>query len=77
MFEDRPDIVERVVSYLKRPVRIDAALDRRVMEEIASVAPPRERGVDDSGPSHAGAVPLRLSRGRVPVARRPRGAARA
>jgi hypothetical protein len=41
VFEDRPDIVERVVSYLKRPVRIDAALDRRVMEEIASVAPPR------------------------------------
>jgi hypothetical protein len=41
VFEDRPDIVERVVSYVKRPVRIDAALDRRVMEEIASIAPPR------------------------------------
>ncbi len=41
MFEDRQDIVDRVVSYLRRPAQIDAALDRRVMQEIASLPPPR------------------------------------
>jgi len=41
VFEDRSDIVERVVNYLKRPVRIDEALDRRVMDEITSLSSAR------------------------------------
>jgi len=35
MFDD--DAVERVVRYLRRSVRIDPTLDRRVMEEIAAL----------------------------------------
>jgi hypothetical protein len=42
--EDRQDIVERVVSYLRRPAPIDAALDRRVMQAIASLPAPRGAG---------------------------------
>jgi predicted carbohydrate-binding protein with CBM48 len=35
VFEDREDPVERIVSHVRRPVRIDPALDGRVMQEIA------------------------------------------
>ncbi|HEX4600220.1 MAG TPA: isoamylase early set domain-containing protein [Gemmatimonadales bacterium] len=40
MFEDRQDIVERIVSHLRRPARIDAALDERVMQAIATLPRP-------------------------------------
>ncbi|HEX4628029.1 MAG TPA: isoamylase early set domain-containing protein [Gemmatimonadales bacterium] len=40
MFEDRQDIVERIVSHLRRPVPIDPALDQRVMQEIATLPRP-------------------------------------
>jgi len=40
MFEREDDIVERVASELRRPVAIDAALDARVMREIALDAAP-------------------------------------
>lgn len=43
MFEREDDIVDRVVSELRRPVAIDPALDARVMREIAlDAAPPPE-----------------------------------
>jgi hypothetical protein len=45
VFEERQDIVERVVTYLRRPIRLNGALDRRVMQEIATLsAPGRTRG---------------------------------
>ncbi len=44
MFEDRPDLVDRIVSHLRRPVQIDAALDERVMQEIAQVDTGRRPG---------------------------------
>lgn len=45
MFEERQDIVERVVQYLRRPTQINPALDRRVMQEIVTLpAPRRARG---------------------------------
>ena len=44
MFEDRPDLVDRIVSHLRRPVEIDAALDGRVMQEIAQVDTGRRSG---------------------------------
>jgi len=40
MFDRDDDIVDRVVRQLRQPVSIDAALDARVMEEIASDAAP-------------------------------------
>jgi len=45
MFDD--DVVERVVRFLRRSVRIDPALDRRVMEEIAAL--PGEPAVPAGG----------------------------
>lgn len=45
MFDRANDIVERVIQQLRRPVWIDPAVDRRVMQEIANDvapgAPPR------------------------------------
>jgi hypothetical protein len=46
VFEDRQDPVERIVSHVRRPVRIDPALDGRVMQEI-------ERGDTRRGPGAA------------------------
>jgi hypothetical protein len=34
--EDQPDIVERLIAHLQRPVRFDPAFDARVMREIAA-----------------------------------------
>lgn len=45
MFDD--DAVERVVRYLRRSVRIDPALDHRVMDEIAAL--PAEPGAPAGG----------------------------
>ena len=36
MSDDHQDVVERLIARLQRPVRIDPALDARVMQEIAS-----------------------------------------
>jgi hypothetical protein len=36
VFEDRNDTLERVIRHVRRPVRIDSALDGRVMERIAT-----------------------------------------
>ena len=44
MFEDRPDLVDRIVTHLRRPVQIDPALDGRVMQEIAQVDTGRRSG---------------------------------
>jgi len=44
VFEDRPDLVERIVSHLRRPVRIDPALDGRVMQAIAQTDTGRRPG---------------------------------
>jgi hypothetical protein len=41
MFEREDDIVERVISHLRRPVAIDPGLDARVLREIADDAPPQ------------------------------------
>ncbi len=43
MFEREDETVERVIQHLRRPVAIDAALDGRVMREIAQASPPRRR----------------------------------
>ena len=43
MFDRDDDIVERVVKQLRQPVSIDAALDARVLAEIASDAAPLAR----------------------------------
>jgi len=43
MFEREEETVERVIQHLRRPVAIDAALDGRVMREIAQASPPRRR----------------------------------
>lgn len=40
MFDRDDDIVERVVRQLRQPMSIDAALDGRVMDEIAADAAP-------------------------------------
>lgn len=37
MFEREEEIVERVVNHLRQPVRVDPALDGRVMAEISSL----------------------------------------
>lgn len=39
---DREDVVERIVAHLRRPLRIDPALDLRVMREVAAL-PGRRR----------------------------------
>src|SRR5207247_609563 len=44
VFEDRPDLVDRIVTHLRRPVQIDPALDGRVMQEIAQVDTGRRPG---------------------------------
>ncbi len=36
-----PDDLERVIAHLRRPVRMDPALDARVLQQIAAVAPPK------------------------------------
>ena len=41
MFDREDDVVERVIQHLRRPVAIDAALDERVMREIAASQPTR------------------------------------
>jgi hypothetical protein len=41
MFDREEDVVDRVVRELRRPVSIDPALDRRVLDEIAADAAPR------------------------------------
>lgn len=41
MFDHFDDAVEQVVRHLRRPVSIDPALDKRVMEEIAALPAPR------------------------------------
>ncbi len=38
---ENDELIERVVDALKEPVRLDPALDRRVMAEVAAAAPPR------------------------------------
>ena len=43
MFEQSDDPVERATRHLRRPVRIDPALDGRIMREIASLARPHHR----------------------------------
>ena len=40
MFDQPDDAIERIVRHLQRPVRIDPALDRRVMRDIAPLPPP-------------------------------------
>ncbi|HYU37117.1 MAG TPA: isoamylase early set domain-containing protein [Gemmatimonadales bacterium] len=42
MFEPVDDVIERIARHLRRPVRIDPALDGRVMREIS--APPAPSG---------------------------------
>jgi Carbohydrate-binding module 48 (Isoamylase N-terminal domain) len=44
MFEHQPDIVERAIDDLRRPVRIDPALDARVMQAIARLPVPGSGG---------------------------------
>ncbi|OLB19500.1 MAG: hypothetical protein AUH12_00255 [Gemmatimonadetes bacterium 13_2_20CM_69_8] len=44
MFEHSENVIERIVAHLRRPVRIDPAVDSRVMEEIAGGPTPRVSG---------------------------------
>jgi Carbohydrate-binding module 48 (Isoamylase N-terminal domain) len=41
VFEEREDVLGRVVRHLRQPAAIDPAVDRRVMEEIGRLPPPR------------------------------------
>jgi hypothetical protein len=41
VFDREDDGLDRVVQHLKQPARLDAALDRRVMDRIAALAAPR------------------------------------
>ena len=41
MFEPVDDAIERIARHLRRPVRIDPALDSRVMREITTAPQPR------------------------------------
>ena len=49
MFEDRQDPVERIVSHVRHAVRIDPALDGRVMQEIARGESVRAPGAGVAG----------------------------
>lgn len=40
MFEDRPDLIARIVSHLRQPAHFDAALDQHVMQQIATLPRP-------------------------------------
>jgi hypothetical protein len=42
VFEQDDEALTRVVTHLKQPVGVDPAFDRRVMEAIAAVPPPRQ-----------------------------------
>lgn len=44
MFEHQPDVVERAIDDLRRPVRIDPALDAHVMQAIATLPAPGSGG---------------------------------
>lgn len=45
MFEREELVVERIITHLRRPVGIDPALDRRVMDEIAASPATHARAV--------------------------------
>src|SRR6267378_4082322 len=40
MFDRQEDVVERIIRYLRQPIRIDPALDGRVMRQIAAARGP-------------------------------------
>lgn len=42
MFEQGEDVVARIIAHLRRPIHINPAIDRRVMQEIAAL--PERRG---------------------------------
>jgi len=44
VFEHSESVIERIVGHLRRPVRIDPAIDGRVMEEITRNPPPSVSG---------------------------------
>ncbi len=49
MFERQPDVVDRIIAHLRRPMGIDPALDARVMQEIARLPAGRSAGVLATG----------------------------